>query len=168
MSARISRAPAIEATVWWFACVGIWQATVTTPSWQEWAAAGLFAVPVAACARPVRHAARGAWRVPADSARMSVHLVPAIVADCAGALWLAGRRRGAGGEFTYLPLPFERSEARRAGREVLATILTCATPAALVVGYEPGHQSLLVHQLPLPPTAMARRMRRPTSTGDRR
>ena len=158
---------AVETIAWWCACVAIWQATVTTPSWQEWAASGIFAIPVAACARPARRAARGAWRLPADSARAAAHLIPAIVADAAGALWLAARRRGAGGEYTYLPLPFEHSAARRDGREAAATVLTCATPGAVVVGSDPERQRLVVHRLPLRPTAMAQRIRRVASTGDR-
>lgn len=158
---------AVEAIAWWCACVAIWQTTVTTPSWQEWAASGIFAIPVAACARPARRAAGGAWQLPADSVRIAAHLPSAIVADTAGALCLAARRRGAGGEYTDLPLPFDRSAARRDGREAVATVLTCATPGAVVVGSDPGRQRLLVHRLPLRPTAMAQRIRRVASTGDR-
>ncbi|WP_067903870.1 Na+/H+ antiporter subunit E [Nocardia vaccinii] len=159
---------AVEAIAWWVACVVIWQTTVTTPGWQEWAAAGILAIPVAACARPARRAARGTWRLPAGSARTAGRLIPAIIGDSAGALWLAVSRRGSGGEFTDLPLPFERSPALRGGREAVATVLTCATPGAVVVGSDPGRQRLLVHQMPLRPTAMARRIRRGSSPGDRR
>ncbi|WP_067674915.1 Na+/H+ antiporter subunit E [Nocardia miyunensis] len=164
-----SRAGAVlEAIVWWATGVAVWQATVTTPSVQEWVAAALFAAPVAVCARAARHAARGSWRLPAESILLSARLIPAILADSAGAMWLAVRRRGAGGEFAQLPMPLEPAEARRAGREAMTTVLTCATPGALVVGADRERQCLHVHTLPLPPTAMARRMRRSTATGDRR
>lgn len=159
---------AVEALVWWVVCTAVWQATVTTPTVQEWVASAVFAVPVACCARGVRHAVRGAWRPPADTVILSALLVPAIVSDAVGAVWLAIRNRGEGAEFAEIPVPFERSAARRAGRAAFATMLTCAGPGTLVVGADREQRHLHVHRLPLRPTAMARRMRRYTSTGDRR
>ncbi|MBF6060040.1 Na+/H+ antiporter subunit E [Nocardia terpenica] len=159
------RLPAIaEHATWWMICVAIWLATLTSFSGQELVAAGVCAIPCAVAARAARRAVRGSWRPPPDSLRAAALLIPAIVADAVGALRLAARGRPTG-RFAALPLPREPTESRRAGRAAVTTVLTSATPGAVVVGAD--RELLVVHAFPLPATRMSRRLRRSRAHQDR-
>ncbi|QIS21141.1 Na+/H+ antiporter subunit E [Nocardia terpenica] len=155
-----------EQAVWWVVCVAIWLATLTSFSGQELVAAGVCAIPCGVAARAARRAVRGSWRPPPDSLQAAALLIPAIVADAVGALHLAVRGRPAG-QFAALPLPREPTEARRAGRAAVTTVLTSATPGAVVVGADRDRERLIVHAFPLPATRMSRRLRRSHAPRDR-
>lgn len=122
--------------------VSVWMASLTTPGWPEFAAAGVTAgvcVPIAARARraldtrpAVRPAwLRGRWRLPGAVLRDTV------------AVWLAAARRLRGapvrGEMRELPFGGDRSAARQA-----VAVLSLRRPHRLHSGHVGDYAAALV------------------------
>jgi multisubunit Na+/H+ antiporter MnhE subunit len=136
----------VKAVVWWVGLVSVWMASLTTPSWPEFVAAGVTAgvcVPVAARARRVLDARpavrpawlRGLWRLPGAVPRETV------------TVWQAAARRlraPVRGELRELPLGGDRSTARQA----VAVLLLAATPGTVVVTVDGKRNTVLLHGFP--------------------
>lgn len=137
----------VKAVGWWVVLVAVWMASLTTPSWPEFVAAGVTAgvcVPVAARARrvlDVRPAVRLAWL-------RGLWRLPGAVLWETLAVWLAAAHtvRGAPvrGELRELPLRGDRS----AGRQAVAVLLLAATPGTVVVTVDGKRNTVLLHGFP--------------------
>ncbi|HVV23236.1 MAG TPA: Na+/H+ antiporter subunit E [Pseudonocardiaceae bacterium] len=152
----------MEIAAWWAFLVVVWIASLNSFSIAELVAAALFAVPGAFAARAGRRAAGVRWRLPSGWFRWLLTLPVAIAHDVVAVLVLAVRPRSREGddEFRPLPLPDEPTEACRAGREAMTTVILSSTPGSVVVDANAEHDELLVHTLPVGDTALERQVRR--------
>ena len=152
----------MEITAWWVALVGVWLTTLNTYSVAELITAAVLAVPCAVAARAGRRAAGLRWRVDLRWSRWLPALPSAIGHDTVAALSLGLRRRTRerDDEFRALPLPVERDDAARTGREALTTAIVSAAPGTVVLDANEEHDELLVHALPTGGTRLERKVSR--------
>jgi multisubunit Na+/H+ antiporter MnhE subunit len=126
---------AVEGSIWWCVAVGVWIASLSAWSTQDFVVAAGCALPCAAAAVAARRAVRGAWR-PRLRALRWVAVLPWSMATGAVAVLTLPFRSGRGVGFREVVLDDDHA---------LAIAVLSSTPGTYVTSFDPESGTALVH-----------------------
>src|SRR3954470_6995228 len=136
----------LELIAWYVVAVGIWMASLSAWSGQEFVVAAGCAVPCAVAAVGARRAIDGAWRAPAAVLRWVLILPAAIVVDAARVLSWPVRSRSEG-TFRTIDIGARGGTSAATGRRAAASFALSGTPGSYVVAADEQAGTLTLHGL---------------------